>query len=239
TSAPPSATSKKCGDTIHVSKFAPRTRRKKRNVYCVPMRAAAAVLLVCAAARAEEIRIEVARGLRVARVEAAGRTHLLSARESGLLIDGKPAASAGFTAPMRLDGRALPGRLELFAERGTLVAVNAVDLEQYVAAVVASEVPHRWPREALRAQAVAARTFAVAQKVAQGPASRAHLGASDIPKVKRVIRAADVGEAKKMLEQATAFSSHDEIERYVLEYMRKHFPQLIDESVVQGSERPV
>ncbi|HZR10679.1 MAG TPA: phosphoenolpyruvate--protein phosphotransferase [Myxococcales bacterium] len=62
---------------------------------------------------------------------------------------------------------------------------------------------------------------------------------ADIPKVKRVIRAADVGEAKKMLEQATAFSSHDEIERYVLEYMRKHFPQLIDESVVQGSERPV
>ena len=100
---------------------------RKETCICVPMRAAAAVLLVCAAARAEEIRIEVARGLRVARVEAAGRTHLLSARESGLLIDGKPAASAGFTAPMRLDGRALPGRLELFAERGTLVAVNAVD----------------------------------------------------------------------------------------------------------------
>jgi phosphoenolpyruvate-protein phosphotransferase (PTS system enzyme I) len=62
---------------------------------------------------------------------------------------------------------------------------------------------------------------------------------ADIPKVKRVIRSADVQEAKKMFEEATAFSSHDEIERYVLEYMRKHFPQLIDASVVQGSERPV
>ena len=62
---------------------------------------------------------------------------------------------------------------------------------------------------------------------------------ADIPKVKRVIRSAEVGEAKKMLEQAMAFSSHDEIERYVLDYMRKHFPQMIEESVGQGSERPV
>ncbi len=62
---------------------------------------------------------------------------------------------------------------------------------------------------------------------------------ADIPKVKRVIRCADVGAAKKMLEEAMAFSSHDEIERHVLEYMRKHFPQLIDETVGQGPEHPV
>jgi stage II sporulation protein D len=49
--------------------------------------------------------------------------------------------------------------------------------------VVASEVPHGWPRESLKAQAVAARTFAVAQKVAQGPAARAHLGASVLDQV--------------------------------------------------------
>ena len=79
---------------------------------------------------------------------------------------------------MRLNGRALPGSLDLFADRGRLVAVNAVELEQYVAAVVASEVPAAWPVESLKAQAVAARTFAVAQKIAQGPAARAHLGAS-------------------------------------------------------------
>jgi stage II sporulation protein D len=149
------------------------------------MRVAAVVLLFCAAARAEEIRIEVARGLRVARVEAGGRIHELGVRESSLLLDGKPAPSAEFAAPLRLDGRALPGRLQVFAERGALVAVNAVDLEQYVAAVVASEVPHRWPRQALRAQAVAARTFAVAQKIAQGPASRAHLGSSVLDQVYR------------------------------------------------------
>src|SRR5438128_664537 len=151
------------------------------------MRAAAALLVFCAgaAARSEQIRIEVARGKRSARVEAGGRTHALAAGGAGLTLDGKPVASAQFAGPLRLDGRELPGRLEVFSDRGALVAVNSVDLEQYVAAVVASEVPPGWPAEALRAQAVAARTFAVAQKIAQGPAARAHLGASILDQVYR------------------------------------------------------
>jgi stage II sporulation protein D len=144
----------------------------------VVWRAAAVLLVLCAAARAEEIRIEVARGARAARVVARGRSHAITLGVSGLSVDGKPTASAEFEGPLRLDGRELPGRLQVFADRGTLVAVNSVDLEHYVAAVVSSEVPPSWPPEALRAQAVAARTFAVAQKVAQGPGARAHLGAS-------------------------------------------------------------
>jgi stage II sporulation protein D len=151
------------------------------------MRAAAALVIVCAGGGAfgEQIRIEVARGRRSARVEAGGRMHALAARGAGLTLDGKPVASAQFAGPLRLDGRELPGRLDVFNERGALVAVNTVDLEQYVAAVVASEVPPGWPAEALRAQAVAARTFAVAQKVAQGPGARAHLGASVLDQVYR------------------------------------------------------
>lgn len=149
------------------------------------MRAALALLLISGIARAEEIRIEVARGRRAARIEAGGRTHAVSVRGSVLLVSGKAAESAEFEGPLRLDGRELPGRLHVFADHGVLVAVNAVDLEQYVAAVVASEVPPGWPREALRAQAVAARTFAVVQKVSQGAGARAHLGASVIDQVYR------------------------------------------------------
>src|SRR5207248_2852311 len=52
---------------------------------------------------------------------------------------------------------------------------------------------------------------------------------ADIPKVKRVIRAADLRDARKLLDEAMAFSSHDEIERYVMEEMHKRFPQLISE----------
>ena len=135
-------------------------------------RLAAALLLCAASVRAEEIRIEVWRGHRSAKVESSGRARVVT-------------GPARFEGPVRLDGRELPGRLELFLDADGLVAVNAVDLEQYVAAVVASEMPRDWPQEALRAQAVAARTFAVAQKVAQGPGARAHLGASVIDQVYR------------------------------------------------------
>jgi stage II sporulation protein D len=44
---------------------------------------------------------------------------------------------------------------------GGINAVNLVPLEQYVAGVVARESPSSWPIEALKAQAVAARTYAV------------------------------------------------------------------------------
>ena len=62
-------------------------------------------------------------------------------------------------------------------------AVVSVDLEEYVASVVSAEVPSAWPKAALEAQAVAARTFAMAQKVAQGPAARFHLRASVLDQV--------------------------------------------------------
>jgi len=62
---------------------------------------------------------------------------------------------------------------------------------------------------------------------------------ADIPKVKRVIRAADVRDARKMLDEAMAFSSHDEIERYVLEQMQKRFPTLFSDPGRAASERSV
>ncbi len=42
-----------------------------------------------------------------------------------------------------------------------LSAINAVSLESYVAGVISAEVPASWPGEALRAQAIAARTYAI------------------------------------------------------------------------------
>jgi SpoIID/LytB domain protein len=44
---------------------------------------------------------------------------------------------------------------------GSLVVVNALGLEEYLAGVVAREMPSDWPLEALKAQAVAARTYTV------------------------------------------------------------------------------
>ena len=69
-------------------------------------------------------------------------------------------------APVRLVGGqysgAYRGALELRpAALGGLNAVNAVDLESYVRGVVAKESPSSWPIEALKAQAIAARTYAI------------------------------------------------------------------------------
>jgi len=44
---------------------------------------------------------------------------------------------------------------------GGLNAINVVDLEDYVRGVVAGESPSEWPAEALNAQAIAARTYAI------------------------------------------------------------------------------
>jgi stage II sporulation protein D len=48
---------------------------------------------------------------------------------------------------------------------GTVNAVNAVDLEDYVRGVIAKESPASWPTEALKAQAVAARSYALSTTV--------------------------------------------------------------------------
>ena len=53
------------------------------------------------------------------------------------------------------------GSLLISASGSGLVAVNALDLEDYVRGVVSGESPSAWPTEALKAQAVAARTYAI------------------------------------------------------------------------------
>ncbi|HEX2084418.1 MAG TPA: SpoIID/LytB domain-containing protein [Solirubrobacteraceae bacterium] len=65
--------------------------------------------------------------------------------------------------PVILGGSgAYRGALELRpAQFGGLNAINAVGLEDYVRGVVALESPASWPIEALKAQAVAARTYAI------------------------------------------------------------------------------
>jgi stage II sporulation protein D len=65
---------------------------------------------------------------------------------------------------LRLDGRALPGRLRLIPRGGGIDVVNLAPLEAYVASSVASETPASWPAEALKAQAVVARSYALHER---------------------------------------------------------------------------
>jgi SpoIID/LytB domain protein len=64
-------------------------------------------------------------------------------------------------APLTLDGRAYRGRFEIALQGAFLRVVNHVGVEDYIQGVVADEMPYTWPLEALKAQAVAARSYAL------------------------------------------------------------------------------
>lgn len=87
-----------------------------------------------------------------------------------LTLNGTPTELAGplvflpGAAPLELD-RPYRGQLEVGVADNKLSAINVVGLEQYLAGVVAQEMPSSWPVEALKAQAVAARSYALSRRV--------------------------------------------------------------------------
>ena len=65
-------------------------------------------------------------------------------------------------APLRLDGNAYRGTLLVHRVGAKLTVVNRLPLDRYLRGVVPWEMPDDWHREALRAQAVVARSYALA-----------------------------------------------------------------------------
>ena len=56
------------------------------------------------------------------------------------------------------------GKLKIFVVRNEILVVNILGVENYLSSVVGSEMPSKWPMEALKAQAIASRTYALKQK---------------------------------------------------------------------------
>ena len=103
---------------------------------------------------------------------------------SGLVVEGRAAlqgehtmtvgASSIGSRPLRMrsagdfirvNKKSYRGWVELRKKKnGLLLAVNELDIELYLLGVIASEIPHDWHRETLKAQAVASRTYALYQK---------------------------------------------------------------------------
>ena len=105
-----------------------------------------------------------------------GKTYPLPAGEVPLgpklrvAVNGTPTELAGpilflpGTAPLELD-RPYRGQIAVSVTGQKLDAVNVLGLEQYLQGVVAQEMPSAWPDEALKAQAVAARSYALAHRL--------------------------------------------------------------------------
>ena len=132
-----------------------------------------------------EVQVLLDRDLPDARVAAAGQFTVEDASGRSLgsgrkLVDGRVrAAGSAFDLngvsipgnemvlrstsgePLSYGGRAYPGDLRIRRSGGGRLEVsNLVDIEEYVAGVLFAEMPPTFPAEALKAQAVAARTYA-------------------------------------------------------------------------------
>ena len=76
---------------------------------------------------------------------------------------------------LRADGRPYAGRFRVLRAANGIQLVNHLPLESYISSVVGGEMPSSWRIEALRAQAVAARSYAMAH-MARPASEHWHLG---------------------------------------------------------------
>lgn len=65
---------------------------------------------------------------------------------------------------IRINGQSFGGMLYITSKRGVLQVVESLDLEDYLGGVVPLELNSKWHPEALKVQAVVARTYALYQK---------------------------------------------------------------------------
>ena len=73
-------------------------------------------------------------------------------------------------------GKEYRGDLRVAEVGGGVQLVDVVGLEAYLLGVVPGEMPKDWPLAALEAQAVAARTYAVATSSSAGPSTSTRTG---------------------------------------------------------------
>lgn len=76
---------------------------------------------------------------------------------------------------LQVDGRPYEGRVRVLRGSQGLQLVNHISLERYISSVVGAEMPSSWHMEALKAQAVAARSYAMAH-MARPASAHWHLG---------------------------------------------------------------
>jgi stage II sporulation protein D len=91
-------------------------------------------------------------------------------------------ASSPSASTVRAGNMAVRGDVVVRLYKDRLQLINVIPLEDYLAAVLGSEMPVSFPLEALKAQAVAARTYAL-QKKLEAYGSPFHLGSSVLHQV--------------------------------------------------------
>jgi stage II sporulation protein D len=109
-------------------------------------------------------------------VATSGGSIALESAHGHVLADLSAPLTITSATPITFDGAASSGvvgghyrgSLELVVDGSGLDVINRVGLESYIRGVVPAENPSSWPAAALEAQAIAARTYAVASTPQQG-----------------------------------------------------------------------
>jgi len=112
-----------------------------------------------------QIRVLLYEGPGPLRVQSAGEVPVSIRGGGGLVRVGKGAPVARWSSPPRrlheVASRRVRGRVEAVGSVRGFLLVNHLDLEDYLAGTLGREMYASWPPQALRAQAVASRTYAL------------------------------------------------------------------------------
>jgi len=133
-----------------------------------------------AAAAPETIRVAVSKGLESVRVggyalgvtTADGRSvevdspFVVKRERSGISVGAIRMRSLKISAPgvIQINGKGYRGTIEICAAEKGLLVIDDIPLEDYLVGLINCEISSQWPIEAVKAQAVVARTFALYQK---------------------------------------------------------------------------
>src|SRR6185369_16765297 len=104
--------------------------------------------------------------------------------KDGLLVDGKRFRRLSFSASsaVYVNNKPYRGLAELSAADNGILVVNQLPLEEYLVGLINCEISSTWPIEAVKAQAIIARTYALNRKMAR-ISSPYHLESSVIDQV--------------------------------------------------------
>lgn len=114
-----------------------------------------------------ELRVDGS-GMDLYRTRGSSRTQLANNLAGVSTIGGAPSIATLFTAENGAYGNHYRGTLRIHRVSSTLSVVNRVGIELYLRGVVPSEIPSSWHAEALKAQAIAARSYAIATRSTSG-----------------------------------------------------------------------
>lgn len=123
-------------------------------------------------------------------------------------------------------GQYYPGEASLVLQRGELLCINRLPMESYLRGVVPAEMPETFALEALKAQAVAARTYACAL-LGQSRAKSYDLKASKLSQVYRGVRAGNERIRRAVDETAGEMLVYQD--RLIVSYFHAHSGGVVED----------